>query len=493
MLRRRGALAVLLLATVLGPIAPAGAEPEPEARTLAAWPHTALVHGQEIRVRGTGWLQSDTVVIGQCAPGADDLFEDCESEVDFVRPGPGGGFRYRWRAEVILDLETPVDCRVTACEIVAWRSFEPDEALRTPLTFDPGGPDPTTPTLAAQPAADLVDGQTVHVTGDGYVQQELRQRNVSVKQCRATFGAWGSCDPRDAFLPFSEDGHLDADLTVRARLLPLAGPSVDCRVEACVLVVDQTGEASEAASFPLSFDPGSSAADPPTVTVGPADDLVDGQRIDIDGEGLFPEDEVFATLCPADAGPNARRCADLVDSSAVAGADGTFHTTMRVRTVFTARQSDTSIDCRTEACEVRVGFAFGQDQPEAFPLTFDPDAPLLQPRLHAQPHVDLVARRRITVTGREFSPYEGALLLTQCVGRPQEPGWQWDQQHCDLRRDRVIDTGADFSVRFGVRRHLRTRGDGDVDCRFRRCYVVGSEYLGALGVPSERLLFRAGG
>jgi hypothetical protein len=180
-----------------------------------------------------------------------------------------------------------------------------------------------------------------------------------------------------------------------------------------------------------------------------------------------------------------------VGTNAVVGANGTFHATMRVRTVFPTSEEDEAVDCRVTECVVRVGFNFGQDVPETVPVTFDPEAPLLRPRLHAQPHVDLIARRLITVYGRDFSPFEGAMLLTQCVGRPQVPASRWDDQHCDYRRDRVFDTGPDFSYRFGVRRFLRTRGDGDVDCRFRHCYVVASEYLGAPGVASERLLFRA--
>ena len=422
--------------------------------------------------------------LSECPEAVDDL-ERCEGDFVFHRPGPGGEFRARITVDVILDEETPVDCRITSCELVAWRSFNPSTAVRVPLRFDPAGPDPARPSLEVDPSSGLLDGQEVSMSSAGYGPPSSSGR-VGVQQCRLTDGGYEDCDARVADATV-DGGDLTGSIPVRARLLPAGADPVDCRTEACALVVSQ-GEPSEAAIAPVTFDPSGPIAPAPAVAAAPVDDLLDGGTVTVTGQHLIPEDEVYTNLCPADRS-GVGDCATAIDGDGTVRADGTFSVGVTVRARF-EDEHRTFVDCRRVACVLTVGYPHGQDGPEEIALDFDPGAPLSRRSLAPRPAQNLARVQDITVHGEGFIPFGSALGLVQCVG-PVSAVRQTDR-HCDLRRERIVDTDGTFTTAFRVRRHIETPLDGEVDCRFRHCRLAGYEYWQSPGYPSGRLLFRAG-
>lgn len=153
-------------------------------------------------------------------------------------------------------------------------------------------------------------------------------------------------------------------------------------------------------------------ADPsPTIVVTPADDLVDGQLVTVEGAGWPPGDtfhQLEISVCPADED----RC-DRVDTGFEAEVDGTFHREVRVRTIARARDG-TVTDCRSVPCHLLVGERYSTPQVPA-PLDFDADAPLLaDPVLTVTPDHDLIFGQSVTLHGTGFFPNE-ALLETACT------------------------------------------------------------------------------
>ncbi len=116
-----------------------------------------------------------------------------------------------------------------------------------PLTFDPDGALAPPPTITITPLDDLVDGQTVHLTGDGLPIN----RSVGVVQCvtdrEFPDGCFGALIGAGA----DAKGHVELDVPVHQTLqLPFEAP-FDCAASPgrCKLVVlDQ------------NFDPIASAA-----------------------------------------------------------------------------------------------------------------------------------------------------------------------------------------------------------------------------------------
>ncbi|HYF45114.1 MAG TPA: hypothetical protein VD926_02815, partial [Acidimicrobiales bacterium] len=175
---RRGLVTVAL---VLGglvvplPAAPAqeteGSRPAPP--SLAVWPRSNLVDGQELRIALRDWPDRSWLAAWTCH--ADDNAYRWDSRCDLLGeldPGPRGGARIRRLADVIIDGPEPVDCRVEPCEVQVMdpnMSEDPGQILlRVPVTFDPTGPDPVRPTTEATPTTGLRTGDVVEITGTGY-------------------------------------------------------------------------------------------------------------------------------------------------------------------------------------------------------------------------------------------------------------------------------------------------------------------------------------
>src|SRR5690349_1694640 len=109
-----------------------------------------------------------------------------------------------------------------------------------PVAADAGAPRAST--LTVTPNADLVDHQTVAVTGTGWG----RRRPIQVQQCEAGSTSRHDCAYREGWADTDQQGRLTGELDV-AVLLQTRREILDCRVVDCVVrVTDMIDEAHTA-------------------------------------------------------------------------------------------------------------------------------------------------------------------------------------------------------------------------------------------------------
>jgi hypothetical protein len=497
---RRGRVLVVAIAlsglvgwpTVAAGQAPVPAPSPAEGNAGARLSVTAvdLVDRQEIVVTGTGWNPRDAIVLRQCVRGSSDFFSPCEDHTgpgQVIRSGAEGRFRHRFTVEAILDTDPLYDCRVRICILAAWGNAEPQAAAaRLRLHFDPDGPDPVAATAQITPDADLVDGQEVHVSVDGVLPDG--HGSVSASTCLTPEPGDGRPDCRSMEDAYWEvvDGHAEGDVTLDAGLI-VADGFHDCRQEPCVLRLSGNREVSEDAFVPLAFDPEGPPPLVPVVTATPDEDLTDGQTVAVDGQHFDREVEYFVLQCPVGAPQGA--CDDTAAAYGAGQADGSFQDALIVTTIIHG-EDGSQADCRAVPCELRVSVDGSDAEDRTIPLGFDPAGEVFEPWVTVTPMTGLVDRQRVAVHGEELHPFEGAVSVIQCVGRPAVVGP--GEGHCDPRWDKVIESGTSFDTTYVVHRRIRTRAEGRVDCRIRHCRIWVFEAWRSHPIAAPgRLVFRA--
>ena len=117
------------------------------------------------------------------------------------------------------------------------------------------------PALTIDPAGDLVDGQTVEVSGEGAFGE-----TVQILQCTADPTGWGDCDGDTSRFLSPEDGSIAVSQQVFALIVTgSSGGQVDCRsAGSCVLtVLPEADQWDGATSVPLAFAPDGPLLPPP--------------------------------------------------------------------------------------------------------------------------------------------------------------------------------------------------------------------------------------
>lgn len=211
-----------------------------------------------------------------------------------------------------------------------------------------GGPevDPV-PTLAIDPATDLVDGQTVTVTGSGYQPDEF----VTVAECPAGVTNIFLC-AEGKLLAQDASGNLDEPYRLNA-VFTIYSPNrrtVDCRAEPCDLVAG-TFDPDRFASVPLAFDPDAPLRPPLTVSVTPDDGLADGQTVTVVLSNFTPGGAVTVAQCADPEAFDNRSCRPGGSIDLVADENGAARTNLVVRDVYQT-PIDGRIDCRVWECAV---------------------------------------------------------------------------------------------------------------------------------------------
>ncbi len=314
--------------------------------TITVTPATDLVDGQAMHVNGTGFLANSPVGLSQCASsttsgtcaGGSFVYTDAVGDVDATLPA-----RARLWAGEILDCRDPsIECSVQAT------SYEDyDQHPRFPISFDPGG----RPAPASGPRRDPVDRPGRRPGRDAHRHQHLQplrpdhrrsdQRRPSRRQVgRASDttgglpgrqrGRVGSCSDPAVAVAFSvpiieclttdvfdfigcdpnsysqadvdDSGNLTGTAQVAAVFRSFTGEDIDCRtaVNKCSLYLFGSGDPLTSASATLDFDPNGPLAPPPTITVTPTTDLVDGQELHVVGDGFPPNAVISLHQCLAD-------------------------------------------------------------------------------------------------------------------------------------------------------------------------------------------------
>jgi predicted esterase len=288
-----------------------------------------------------------------------------------------------------------------------------------PIAFDPTGP-LAEPGVSIDPTDDLYDGQAIAVSAWGLEAGAA----VAIGQCATTDDGTESCETEIAvFAPRSfadETGRLDTTVWAQAEFKPWEGDLMPCRPSAtCTLQVDINAEGAwpyqTEWSFPISFDPDAPLAEPPIVTLDPADDLVDGQVVDVTVTGLLERHvslilvQCVGEISPANCDPSTSRWTSTPDVDT---------TTFPVRAVITTDVAD-DIDCRSPAAGCYLAVTTDLDAPErrwgTAVLAFDAEAPLAAPpSVRIVPAGPIEDRTYATVIGSGFPPGSG-VLVAQCA------------------------------------------------------------------------------
>jgi CubicO group peptidase (beta-lactamase class C family) len=401
--------------------------------TIAADPSVDLVDRELISISGSGFEPDQFVQIFQCS------LLQCIRRPGYGFAGPDGSFSEPARLRVSRDIDG-IDCLDVRCYLLAFAVGIADHTTAAAISFDAAVPPAPEPSVTVDPVVGLRDGQTVMVTGTGFLPDEY----VGLVQCGVDPGS--NCrsytsERTDA------DGAFTADFVARRRI-----GLDDCVDIGCVLRVSaEVAELRVAVSFDDSVPP----PPLPTVTVEPSSDLVDHQVLTAEINGVAVGDFVAYRQCVVDGfecryGPG------------IAVDEVPFPLTPAVVRDLGA------IDCADVACELIIDiYQDGNSIRLAVPLDFDPDAPRADPpTMRILPAVGLWDGQRVDV--RIAGLLAGDFVMVgQC-----EAG----TQRCGPLDYRSGDATGSVSTRFAVTADLPISTNGEtgesIDCRVVACSFV---------------------
>ena len=211
-------------------------------------------------------------------------------------------------------------------------------------------------------------------------------------------------------------------------------------------------------------------APPPTITVTPDHDLVDGQPVLVEGAG-FPPYDVAILQCR----PGSTTLSDVIancelKSSRLPDASGSFSLYQPVERAIQPMSGPGPVDCTSApgACTLAVAYNFMQSVVEV-PLTFaDPDEPV--PTITVTPSTGLDDGDVVAISGAGFTP--GAeVTVAQCQNdRPIAAEW------CDVRPAfaAIADATGAIAGELTVRRAITVGAGHVVDCVGTGCVVAAS-------------------
>lgn len=218
---------------------------------------TGLLDGDIVTFRITGGPPKAYVWVKECGPSASATTCDDATRRQF-RVLPDG--TYDLSPKKLYALLSPesgeVDCRTAAwgnpCSLVLTDNAG---ALLTtvPLHFRAHGRLEPPPTLRATPNRDLLNGQTVHVTGRGYEPQY----HVAVLQCLTGSADTLGCRPGGRPPGTTDAGLMDREIALSVTFTTIGGSTVDCRpAGSCELIAFASRvRGPDTVRASLSFDP----------------------------------------------------------------------------------------------------------------------------------------------------------------------------------------------------------------------------------------------
>lgn len=273
-------MAVALIAVTFQSTTPSVGEPSirPAAAAVTVTPSSGLVDRQSVAVSGTGLTPSGKVVVEQCPTGTA-LAGGCSAyTIVYASTDSAGSFAVSTVVHRMLrePLGTIIDCAVEgACEIaVIDIDAGPPAEITVPLQFDPAVP-PIGPTVVVSPDADLVDGQTVTVSGIDFPFSPYPSPPVDivVLECPTDPTGPSGCIPSPApsgVVTTDLAGAFTTAITV-SRLLTGPTGEVDCTVDgACEITVGYTGDGGTPIRTPIRFRAPTPTTIPSAVAASPA-------------------------------------------------------------------------------------------------------------------------------------------------------------------------------------------------------------------------------
>jgi acetyl esterase/lipase len=353
--------------------------------TLTVTPDAELTDLQRVEVSASGLVWSDFARVAQCATAPVNIFDcDFDNMLD-VDTRDSDSFTADFRVSAVIATENrdTVDCRLPGACVLAVLSTEstsPAKSAFAPLTFDPDT-EVIVGSITVAPDHDLLDGQTVNVTGTGFPPDTF----VSFYVCAPGHVA-DACQWTPDFAPVDGAGHFQVDVVVSA-VVPSEGGEIDCRTtaEPCVLVAAESSPSSpRAGRAPLHFDPDAPLLPSPEIAVEPSTNLPDVATVTVSGEHFAPRGGVSVMMCRT--GSDFEGCDPQADTFLSPDGSGAFTIDLGVAARFESWAGE-RVDCRDgPGCEV-VADDFVRQRRATAPLTF---APLPPPGSSAKRYIDPV-------------------------------------------------------------------------------------------------------
>jgi lysophospholipase L1-like esterase len=234
---------------------------------------------------------------------------------------------------------------------------------------------PCTPTMEAKPHTDLLDSQTIAVSGSGFPPDDF----LPLIECQTGATDAEDCQSElEGFAQTDQTGAFSTSLTV-TRQIPTGTTTVDCaRRGACVVAAVNEANDMVEATTPVTF----KDVPLPTLSVSPATDLSDGQNVTVNGDHFDPNSQVTFTECPAGQVQVYFACDSDILDQVTAGPTGAFTATYQVARILTTNEGPDggSVDCaQPPGCILAALGNFDDDLTASTPLAFNPSVPPLPP------------------------------------------------------------------------------------------------------------------
>ena len=296
--------------------------------------------------------------------------------------------------------------------------------------------------VEATPAEALADGQTVTVTGSGFVPGEA----VGIVQCsleaaRPDRGGEGAGVDACDIAPFTaleadDLGAVTGTYAVQRALTTAWTGTVDCaeRPGRCIVVIGSVSDYDRSGGFGVSFaTEGLAPVAVPTLAVSPAEDLADGDTVTVTGSGFPAGSTASLSLCSLDPstcwaiGPQGGEPSGsgAPPPGALADDAGSFEVSAAVWRHLPGPEPGTYVDCALSPCVVRATSAERLDEAGTIEVEATIPAPVrlgfrgggggpTPATIAVSPTEGVSVGDVVTVTGAGFRPAEEVVVL-QCV------------------------------------------------------------------------------
>ena len=448
-----------------------GAVAVPAAASITVTPSTLLVAGDVVTVAGSGFPANSLIGIIECKVPSSSVADCNQSTLRYANSDAGGNFSTSFIPRRILIVAgSPIDCSgLGACQIGAGDVYDQTITDNFPIRFDPSIPPPPPPTLSVTPSTNLLDRQTVTVTGSGYPADT----SVVLLECLDPPTADPfNCGYSSVHNVLSDgSGAISTTITVR-RIVRTQGTSTDCATAGACVLLSGVNEVGDGATAPIQFDGSVPPPPPPTISVTPSTNLLDGDTVHVTGTDFDPNFPVSVAQCPAGVGQSPG-CGYGPGSFVVTDDAGAFSLDLVVDRILYG--TATPIDCAVPgACVVSAIDLYDGSLTTSVAIQFDPNAPLPPPpSVRIDPATGVDDGQFIRVFGSGF-PRHTNVGVIQCRVNAGGAGG------CDMSTLTYAfpDDSGDFTATLRAKRFITT-DTGVVDCAVEGACVVGA------GVPPD--------
>ncbi len=445
------------LPTIAFPLAPSAEVP-----TFTVTPSTDLVTGQSVAITGAGFVggSPNGVGVAQCRAGAFGQ-ADCDlSNLLIPDVDASGAFSATFNVRRTLNIGgTTLRCDDAPGTCILGGAVIADQTIAgfVPLSFDPNAPRPN-PQLVVTPNEGILNGDTVSVTGSGFVPNsslQLAQCAVGSSRCGGYIYVGEEGPGVDA------GGNFATDFTLRLRARLADGSTTNCIAVACEIRSYYYPDPDYNVSVPVAFDPNQPIPPPPTVSVDPNVGLADRQSVAVTGANFDANAYVQLSVCL----PDNTGCSYLSSGSGQSATDGSFSRSVVLRRLVlrylydetTGQETTETVDCAPDLCVLRAATYDDFETQVDTPLNFDPNLPLPDPpTIAVDPSTNLPYRASVAVTGTGFTPGD-FVYAEQCLQTASSG-------NCRSYAYGSADGSGNVSIQLGVRRRITNYNGGFLDC-----------------------------